>query len=63
MRVAHLKSYILGYKFIVVDSYKMANWQDNMQHMYQELCNVDDTALLDDKFACHLVIMMPISNH
>ena len=34
-----------------------------MQHMYQELRNVDDTALLDDKFAHHLVRMMPTSDH
>jgi gag-polypeptide of LTR copia-type len=61
MRAAHLKSYILGYKFI--DGYRMDNWQDDMQHMYQELHDVDDTTLLDDEFTCHLVRMMTISDH
>ena len=60
MRAARLKSYILGYKF--VDGYKMANWRDDMQRMYQELRDVDDTALPDDEFARHLVTMMPISD-
>ncbi|KAF8232879.1 hypothetical protein L208DRAFT_1377476 [Tricholoma matsutake] len=60
MRVTHLKSYILGYKF--VDSYKMANWRDDMQRMYQELCNVDDNTLPNDEFAHHLVTMMPMSD-
>jgi hypothetical protein len=61
MRVTHLKSHILGYKFI--DSYKMAQWRDDMQCMYQELCNVDNKALSDDEFVCHLVTMMLISDH
>ena len=60
MRAARLKSYILGYKF--VDGYKMANWRDDMQRMYQELRDVDDTALPDDEFTHHLVTMMPISD-
>jgi hypothetical protein len=33
-----------------------------MQRMYQELCDVDDTALPDNEFTCHLVTMMPISD-
>ena len=39
MRVTHLKSNILGYKFI--NGYKMANWRDNIQWMYQQLHDVD----------------------
>jgi hypothetical protein len=61
MRVTCLKSNILGYKFI--NGYKMANWRDNMQWMYQELHDVDNGALSDDKFVRHLVTMMPISDH
>lgn len=33
-----------------------------MQCMYQELHDVDDKALPNDEFTCHLVTMMPISD-
>ena len=60
LRAICLKSNILGYKFI--DGYKMANWRDDSQQMYQELCDADNSTLSDDKFVHHLVTMMLISN-
>jgi hypothetical protein len=60
MSATRLKTNILGYKFL--EGYKMANWRDDMQRMYQELCDVDDRALSDDEFARHLVTMMPTND-
>ena len=60
MRATRLKTNILSYKFL--DGYRMASWRDDMQHMYQELCDIDDKALPNDKFARHLVTMMPTND-
>ena len=61
MRATQLKTNILSYKFL--DGYRMTNWQDDMQHMYQELCDINNKALSDNNFACHLVTMMPTNDH
>lgn len=49
MKATRLKQNILGYNY--VEGWNVTNWRNDMQRMYQELCDIDSSLMSDDEFA------------